>query len=174
MQVWLRPPGTGDNQLGTAEDLLRWASSGVAQVFRYWDRKRGARAMPAADDIDFLELRPWLSGIMVLEVLNGRPRDLVYRVVGDRAVRQRGYDPSGMSVYQAAHGDPVAVVVANYALVVDNAMPLYCWDELVAAGGHLANTLALPLSRDGRRVDRILVFGEDQTGGKLGNLRGGL
>lgn len=164
MQVWLRPPGADDNTLGTAEDLLRQATGGVAQVFRYWDRKRGDRAMPSPDDIDFLELRPWLSGIMVIEVVAGRPRELIYRVVGERAVRQRGYDPSGMSVRQAAHGDPVAVVLAHYGLVVDDRRPLYCWGESKPAAGQRSNTLALPLSHDGAVVDRILVYGEDQPG----------
>jgi hypothetical protein len=161
MQVWLRPPGAEDNTLGTAEDLLKEATGGVAQVFRYWDRKRGTRAMPSPDDIDFLELRPWLSGIMLIEVVSGRPRELIYRVVGERAVRQRGYDPSGMSVRQAAYGDPVAEVLANYGVVVDRRMPLYFWNERKARPDLVSNTLALPLSRDGAEVDRVLVYGED-------------
>ena len=163
MQVWLRPPGADEDILGSAEDLLKLATSGVAQVFRYWDRKRGARAMPSADDIDFLELRPWLSGIMLIEVVQGGACDLIYRVVGERAVRQRGYDPSGMSVQQAAYGEPVAEVLARYALVVDRRAPLYCWGEPKPKQGHSSNTLALPLSRDGANVDRILVYGEDQA-----------
>ena len=163
MQVWLRPPGADENILGTAEDLLKLATGGVAQVFRYWDRKRGARAMPSAEDIDFLELRPWLPGIMLIEVTTGEARELIYRVVGERAVRQRGYDPSGMTVRQAAYGDPVAVVLARYAAVVDQRAPLYCWGEVRPKPGHCSNTLALPLSRDGAMVDRILVYGEDQA-----------
>jgi len=167
MQVWLRPPGAEENTTGTAEDLLRQATGGVAQVFRYWDRKRGARAMPSPDDIDFLELRPWLSGIMMVEVVAGSPRDrdpgdLIYRVVGERAVRQRGYDPSGMSVRQAAYGDPVPVVLALYAAVVDQGRPLYCWDEAKPVADQVSNTLALPLSRDGEAVDWVLVYGEDR------------
>jgi len=34
--------------------------------------------------------RDFVSGIMLIEVISGRPRDLIYRVVGERAVRQRG------------------------------------------------------------------------------------
>lgn len=166
MQVWLRPPGADDNTLGTAEDLLKRATGGVAQVFRYWDRKRGKRPMPSPDDIDFLELRPWLPGIMLVEVVSGRPRDLIYRVVGERAVRQRGYDPSGMSVRQAAYGDPVAQVLANYGVVVDRRMPLYCWNETKPASDQVSSTLALPLSRDGAEVDRVLVYGEDHLAGR--------
>lgn len=163
MQVCLRPPGADDETIGTTEELLKRATGGVAQVFRYWDRKRGARDMPSPDDIDFLELRPWLSGIMLVEVTQGFPRDLVYRVVGERAVRQRGYDPSGMSVRQAAHGHTPGEALAAYGLVVERRLPLYCWNEPQEVAGQVSHTLALPLSRDGKVVDRVLVYGEDQA-----------
>jgi hypothetical protein len=119
--------------------------------------------MPSSDDIDFLELRPWLPGILLVEVTQGFPRDLIYRVVGDRAVRQRGYDPSGMSVRQAAYGHSADDTLETYGTVVDRRLPLYCWDEPRAAAGQVSNTLALPLSRDGKSVDRVLVYGEDHA-----------
>jgi len=148
------------------EELLKRATGGVAQVFRYWDRKRGGRDMPSSDDIDFLELRPWLPGIMLVEVMQGFPRDLIYRVVGERAVRQRGYDPSGMSVRQSAHGHSAEDALETYGTVVDRRLPLYCWDEPQALAGQVSNTLALPLSRDGKSVDRVLVYGEDHARGQ--------
>lgn len=149
--------------LGTTDELLKRATGGVAQVFRYWDRKRGSRAMPSSDDIDFLELRPWLPGIMLVEVTQGSPRDLIYRVVGERAVRQRGYDPSGMSLRQAVQSDSTEDALETYGTVVERRLPLYCWDEPRPAAGHVSNTLALPLSRDGKSVDRVLVYGEDHA-----------
>lgn len=161
MQVCLRAPGADGDTLSTTCELLKRATGGVAQVFRYWDRKRGGRAMPSSDDIDFLELRPWLPGIMLVEVREGVPRELIYRVVGERAVRQRGYDPSGMSVRQAAHGHSVEDALETYGTVVDRRLPLYCWNEPQASAGQVSNTLALPLSRDGQSVDRVLVYGED-------------
>jgi hypothetical protein len=163
MQVCLRAPDAGSDTLGTTDELLRRATGGVAQVFRYWNRKRGSRDMPSSDDIDFLELRPWLPGIMLVEVTPGFPRDLIYRVVGERAVRQRGYDPSGMSVRQAAHGHSIDDALETYGTVVDRRLPLYCWDEPRMVAGQVSNTLALPLSRDGKNVDRVLVYGEDRA-----------
>ena len=162
MRVCLRSPGADDETVGTTEELLKRATGGVAQVFRYWDRKRGARDMPSPDDIDFMELRAWLPGIMLVEVTPGFPRDLIYRVVGERAVRQRGYDPSGMSVRQAGYSDAPGDAAATYGLVVDRRLPLYCWNEAQDIAGQVSNTLALPLSRDGKVVDRVLVYGEDQ------------
>lgn len=162
MQVWLRSPGAESDVLGTTEDLLRHAASGAAQVFRYWDRKRAGRPMPSPDEIDFLELRPWLPYIMMIEVTTGSPRDLIYRVVGERAVKLRGYDPSGMSVRHAALGLSPVDVMAHYQLVVDRRVPFYRWGETLEWPADAALlTLALPLSRDGGQVDRILVYSED-------------
>ena len=166
MQVCLRAPGAEGDTLGSTDELLKRATGGVAQVFRYWDRKRGGRAMPSSDDIDFLELRPWLPGIMLVEVTQGSPRDLIYRVVGERAVRQRGYDPSGMSLRQATHGHSTEDALETYGTVVDRRLPLYSWDEPRAVAGQVSNTLALPLSRDGKSVDRVLVYGEDHAGNR--------
>jgi hypothetical protein len=163
MQVCLRAPGAEGDTLGSTDELLKRATGGVAQVFRYWDRKRRGRDMPSSDDIDFLELRPWLPGITLVEVTPGFPRDLIYRVVGERAVRQRGFDPSGMSLRQASHGGSTEDALETYGTVVDRRLPLYCWDEPRAVAGQVSNILALPLSRDGKRVDRVLVYGEDHA-----------
>ena len=173
MQVCLRSPGASNDTLGTPDELLKHATGGVAQVFRYWDRKRGDRDMPSSDDIDFLELRAWLPGIMLVEVMQSSPRDLVYRVVGERAVRQRGYDPSGMSVRHAAYGHSVDDALETYGTVVDRRLPLYCWDEPQAVAGQVSSTLALPLSRDGQSVDRVLVYGEDHAAAQTAGVGAG-
>src|SRR5262245_58487548 len=121
--------------------------------------------MPSPADIDFLELRPWLPGIVMIEVANGAPRDLIYRVVGERAVRLRGYDPTGMAVARAGVGRSVGDVLASYGIVIDRRIPLYGWNEAKAAEGkpHASGTLLLPLSSDGHWVDRVLGYVEDSA-----------
>lgn len=163
MQVCIRQPEQNTHAFSTSEELLHNATGGVAQVFRYWDRVRGARLMPAPSHIDFLDLQPWLAGIMMVEVSEGESRELTYRVVGERAIRQRGYDPTGMTVAKAAYGRPVRRVLANYGVVIDLRMPLYGWNNAVAASGkHVGSgTLLLPLSSDGQRVDWVLGYVED-------------
>ena len=163
MQVCIKQPEHEAHAFSTSEELLHSATGGVAQVFRYWDRARGARIMPSRSDIDFLELRPWLAGIIMIEVADKETRDLIYRVVGERAVRMRGYDPTGMTVAKAAHGRPAQHVLANYGVVIDLRIPLYGWDEApLSVGSSRGNrTLLLPLSSDGQRVDWVLVYVED-------------
>ena len=61
------------------------------------------------------------------------------------------------------YGHSVGEVLATYGLVVDRRIPLYCWNETKKVAGQISNTLALPLSRDGKVVDRVLVYGEDHA-----------
>ena len=163
MQVCIKQPEQSTHAFSTSEELLHHATGGVAQVFRYWNRVRGTRVMASPSDIDFLELRPWLAGIVMVEVSDGESRELVYRVVGDRPVRLRGYDPTGMTVARAAHGKSVQQVLANYDVVIDLRMPLYGVSSTDKAGGTriVSGTLLLPLSTDGLRVDWILGYVED-------------
>ena len=163
MQVCIRQPEESVHAFSTPEELLNQATGGVAQVFRYWNRVRGGRMMPAPSEIDFLELQPWLAGIVMVEVTGSESRELVYRVVGERAIRLRGYDPTGMTVAKAAYGLSVQHVLANYGVVIDLRIPLYNWNDAVNADGTrgISGALLLPLSTDGQRVDWVLGYVED-------------
>lgn len=165
MQVCIKPPEASTHAFSTSEELLQNATGGVAQVFRYWDRARGERAMPSAADFDFLELRAWLPGIVMIEVAEGSQRELIYRVVGERAIRLRGFDPTGMTVAKAGFGRSIPYVLANYGVVIDHKLPLYGWNDAKGADGKAGGngTLLLPLSSDGGRVDRVLVYVEDSA-----------
>lgn len=163
MQVCIQQPEQNAHALSTSEELLHNATGGVAQVFRYWDRVRAGRLMPPPSEIDFLELRPWLAGIVLIEVIEGASRQLVYRVVGERAIRLRGYDPTGMSVAKAAFGLSVEHVLANCGVVIDLRIPLYGWSTATSARGKRVGTgtLLLPLSSGVQRVDSVLGYVED-------------
>ena len=167
MQVCIKQPEHSAHAFSTSEELLHNATGGVAQVFRYWNRVRGARIMPSRSEIDFLELRPWLPGIVMIEVAGaevaGGKRELIYRVVGERAIRLRGYDPTGMTVANAAFGRSVPYVLGNYGVVIDLRIPLYGWNEGEGDDGKPfgSGTLLLPLSSDGQVVDSVLVYVED-------------
>ncbi len=165
MQVCIKQPEHSAHAFSTSEELLHNATGGVAQVFRYWDRVRGARIMPSPSDIDFLELRPWLPGIVMIEVADaaGDRRELIYRVVGERAVRLLSYDPTGTTVANAAFGHSVPYVLGNYGVVIDLRIPLYGWNEGEGEDGKSfgSGTLLLPLSSDGQRVDWVLAYVED-------------
>src|SRR5690348_16042599 len=60
----------------------------------YWDRKRGARAMPLPKDIAPLELREHLGSLILIDVLPGAV-DFRMRLVGTIITAAYGRDSTG-------------------------------------------------------------------------------
>lgn len=131
----------------------------MAEVFRYWDRKRGDRVMPLRGDIDPNEIRRHLPGIMLVEVKRD-PLDFVYRLVGTREVAARGNDPTGKRVAENRFGSNAQDVVADYERVVASRSFLYDFDKFARPGGRRVQdeSLFLPLATDGEEVGQIMVY----------------
>ncbi|MCI0429447.1 MAG: PAS domain-containing protein [Rhodospirillales bacterium] len=143
----------------TTLQFLDVCSPPVAEVFHYWDRKRGGRVMPLRADIDPNEMRRHLTGIVLVEVKRD-PLDFVYRLVGTREVAARGNDPTGKRVAENWVGSSAQDVVANYARVVESRSFLYDFDKFVRPGGRRVQdeSLFLPLATDGEAVGQIMVY----------------
>lgn len=142
-------------------DCLDRCGEGVRAVYDYWNRKRGERFAPAWADLDKSELEPWLPGIVIVEVKRF-PDLLIYREVGQRAIDARGFDPTGKSVISGFFGASLADVLENYRLVVKDRKAVYDFDHTQTEGGSEVEkeTILLPLSDDGRNVDRVLIYFE--------------
>ena len=143
----------------TTLEFLEVCSPAMAEVFHYWDGKRGERAMPRRSDIDPNELRRHLPGIMLI-VVKREPLDFVYRLVGTREVAARGNDPTGKRVAENWFGANAQDVVANYERVVASRSFLYDFDKFVRPGGRRVQdeSLFLPLATDGEEVGQIMVY----------------
>ena len=143
----------------TTLQFLEVCSPPVAEVFHYWDRKRGGRVMPLRSDIDPAGIARHLPGISLVEVKHG-PLDFVYRLVGTREVAARGSDPTGQRVAENWFGSSAQDVIANYERVVASRSFLYDKDRFVKPDGRyvLDESLFLPLSIGGEEVGQILVF----------------
>jgi hypothetical protein len=129
-------------------------------VYRYWQAKRGDRLMPSRADIDPAELPPEiLPGICLIAVVSDARR-YVYRLVGILDVEVRGKDPTGDSVLEAYFGPSRAEAVAHYDQVVSTRAPMLDQVPIRAPNGRFVTEEAifLPLSDDGIRVDKILVY----------------
>jgi hypothetical protein len=138
--------------------FLELCSPPLAEVFHYWNGKRGERAMPLRSDIDPADLVRHLPGICLVEVRR-RPLDFVYRLVGTREVTARGSDPTGKRVAENWYGSEAADVVANYERVVASRSFLYDKDAFVRPDGRevVDESLFLPLG-NGEEVQQILVY----------------
>ncbi|HEY4163025.1 MAG TPA: PAS domain-containing protein [Dongiaceae bacterium] len=154
----------------TSLDFLNRCSATMAAFHRYWDGKRNGRLMPARADLDPLEMRAWLPGIVLVDVAPRDPKEdggsfpyrLTYRLVGTRATGIRGREATGKTVEAAYFGTNLPDVLENYRLVIEQRTHVYDWNRSRSPTGlmRLAETLLLPLSSDGETVDKVFIYFE--------------
>ena len=128
-------------------------------IRRYWEEKRGTRTMPSRADIDPIELKRFLPGIMLLDVVEDARR-YVYRLVGTREVAMRGRDPTGQSIVQGFFGPSLENSLAFADAVVQGRVPVFRSGAFVAPDGRVGDeeVVILPLADDGETVNKILVY----------------
>lgn len=133
--------------------------AGLLPLYRYWEEKRAGRRMPSRADIDPAELVPFLSRMMIVDVVEDARR-YVYRLVGTREVEARGRDPTGRPVGEAFIGSSREKVLSNYDQVALSGDPLVDAGVVVTTEDRLddSQVLFLPISEDDRRVSQILVY----------------
>jgi len=131
----------------------------------YWDTKRRGRRMPARADIDPIELRRFLPGIILIDVVDDARR-YVYRLVGTREVAMRGKDPTGQSMIEGFFAATLDAALAIPDQVVTTRAPLFIHRDFTAPDGRLGyeDLIMLPLSEDGERVNMILGYTHHRLG----------
>src|SRR3546814_128515 len=146
----------------TSPGFLETCHPRSAEMYRYWDKKRGNRAMPSRGDIDPSEIKSFLPGIIIVDVLTIEPPAFVYRLVGTREVDARGCDPTGRLVGEEWFGITAEEVLTNYLTVVENRTVLLDTEcrNVLELQMREAGTLFLPLSDDGESVSKILIYTE--------------
>ena len=128
-------------------------------MHRYWEEKRRGRSMPSRADIDPLELRKYLPGIILIDVVDDARR-YVYRLVGTREVAMRGKDPTGQSMIEGFFAASLEAALAIPDKVVATKAPLFLHRDFTAPDGRLGyeDLIMLPLSEDGERVTMIMGY----------------
>lgn len=155
----LRPVSGAAYPRIAGRDFLTRCSSATRDFFAYWDGKRGSRQMPARSDLDPIEMKPWLPGLILVDV-GETARHLTYRLVGSNMRILHRRDVTGLSVEDGYFGDSLAAVLENYRLAVEEKVPVFDWSATPSAFGVMrrAETLLLPLSCDGARVNKVIVY----------------
>jgi hypothetical protein len=153
-----RPEMPADVQIGA----LAGAPTDLLEMYAYWQRKRGARAMPARADLEPAEIKRLLPGMLLVDV---RPSadgtlEFVYRLVGTREVEMRGHDPTGKPVAEAYYGKSAEPVTACYRRVVETGQPFLDEDCFHLPGQEWSPSASiyLPLSNDGAHIKMVLVY----------------
>ncbi|MBK8160775.1 MAG: PAS domain-containing protein [Rhodospirillaceae bacterium] len=158
--------GTGDPATQRIESALTdepvWLAKAGAQIqhmYRYWRGKARDGRLPRRADIDPADIPRLLSHLMIVEVVDDARR-YVYRLVGTKEVEMRGRDPTGLSVIDGFLGPSLEDALSMYDGTVRLRTPQYDDKPYVSTNGRWVSdeTLFLPLSDDGARINRILVF----------------
>ncbi len=147
----------------TDEEGLARAGTKTRALIALWEARRAGRLAPARADLSESDLAPFTWGLTEVEVVDF-PDTLVYRAISPRNAYMRGRDPAeiiGRTVRDAYFGRSYDAVLTNYRLAVEGRVVLDT-DHHMATSGYYreSETLFLPLSRDGRRVDRLLIYTE--------------
>jgi hypothetical protein len=156
--------GTGEGgmtyQRLTSTDFLNVCSIRTAALFRYWEGKKRGRALPCRADIDPAEMRPWLSGLVLVDVGEGPERRITYRLVGTAVCAHRGFDPTGRPVQEGLYGNQRNEILENYRIAIEERTIVFDFDPTHSRSGFAREigTLFLPLSSDGAKVDKILIY----------------
>jgi hypothetical protein len=134
----------------------------------YWDRKRGARAMPSRADIRPSEMKEHLGWVILQDVI-GDSEDFRYRTIGSRVTQYFLGDSTGKTVSETFA--PFGEAAVNGVLAVHRK----CARDRVVLRSHGGagwlgrsfldfDALYLPLSDDGVRANMILsAFTFDQA-----------
>lgn len=141
-------------------DWISRASDPIKAMYAYWRSKRRGDALPRRTDIDPADIpASFLPHITIVEVVPDGRR-YVYRLVGTREVEIRGRDPTGKSVIEAYFGPSVEDALRCYDAAVTSGRPFYDYLPYDSADGRFTDEedLFLPLSDDGRTINRVLVF----------------
>src|SRR5678815_3979586 len=93
----------------TGPGFLARCSRRTAGFYRYWESKRRNGALPARADLDPLEMKQWLAGIVLVDVRRmpgeSPPWRLIYRLVGTRANDLREQEATGKTVQEGHAGN---------------------------------------------------------------------
>lgn len=136
---------------------LRPKTPQLRSLLGYWNRKRDRRLFILQSELEPREIVSLLPLICILDVEND-PRRYRVRLMGTEIVQRFGCECTGRYLDELDFGEAKAQVLADYDRVVHSVEPRLAFLEYTQQGrGRIqAERLALPMSTDGRHIDRVL------------------
>ena len=128
----------------------------LRELHGFWQHKRGVRPFPQRQDLDVIELWPWLGNLMLIEVEAGGA-DYLYRVYGTVLADYFSRDLTGRRT-SSLTADVQGVVRGEYGRAITNGQPFIVSRERTVQQRRVrASKLVLPLGPARSRVDHLLV-----------------
>ena len=136
---------------------LRPRTPQLRALLDYWNGRRGELPFMLCRDLHPREIVELLPLVFVLDV-EDRPRRYRIRLMGTGIVKRFGGEFTGRYMDELDFGAARARVLAEYDRVADRVAPHLAFSDYDQAGGRhfQAERLALPMSSDGARADRLL------------------
>jgi len=127
----------------------------------YWERLRGARAMPSRADMSPSDMLSFLPNVILVDVL-AEPLDFKYRLVGTKVTLHMLHtDNTGKTMRELDFKGqgPDSKIFYNCAQVVETRQPLAGQTPYVGKNSDFKATedIIMPLSKDGETVDMLFV-----------------
>lgn len=146
---------TDDFRITTHVDSDALPDQRLQQALRYWNMRRGERAMPTRADIDPVDIPYLLAHLMIVD-RGADGRCAIVRLAGTRVVEEFGSDPTGRDLHDVPEMASLSALCRSTAT---GAAPLYVEGEL--AWSTIVHkrycALCLPLSENGTNVDKMLI-----------------
>ena len=147
--------------LTTIVDPATLETPSLQAVRAYWAEKRQGRTMPRRADIDPLDLKPYLPGIFMIDVLPP-VADFRFRLIGTAITQRSQRDRTGKTLREVSAAAKPALfdwLTSVFTAVIREKCPVFTRAPLHAVQKeHIAyESIHLPLSEDGEAV--TIIFG---------------
>jgi len=130
----------------------------LRRLYDYWSEKRGERKAPARADIDPIDMAFALGNVILVEVLPETPPRFRIRLHGTTLAQRVGYDLTGKMLDEMPVPEFRDLSRRSFTKVVNSGEPLHVLaDRMVDDRMQRYESIIMPLSGDGERVDMLLV-----------------
>ena len=136
---------------------MHFQSDELAELYVYWSRIRGQRAMPARRDVDPSQVRHLLPMLFMVDVADAIP-ECRFRLFGTALTIAYGTDLTGRRLDEIFLGCERDAVFEKYREAIDTGLPVVSQHRFRSAQGALVHfeRLLLPLSDAPPRVELLL------------------
>ncbi len=140
-----------------------WDSS-FDPLYQWWQAGVDAGQLRSRQDLDPSQFKKLLPRLALIDVLHRDPLDLRYRLAGTEIFFKSGRDPTGKRFAEIYSGRYLEEACETYRGVIESARPYTSTRTYPREkeGGTLTyKRLLLPLARDGKTVDVVLLLVSD-------------
>ena len=130
----------------------------LRRLYEYWAEKRGARELPARADMDPLDITFIIGNVIMVDVIDEDPLRFRIRLHGTNLVDRVGYELTGKMLDELPVNEFRALANRSFTWVVTERQPLHVSRDRIIDGRYARyETVIMPMSSDGERVDRLLI-----------------